>query len=319
MINFSVTKQRKLWWLLSVVLILAGLISMAISWSNPEIRSPLRLGLDFTGGTKLQYQLDCSIPNNCKPIDIVNLREILKNQGLADAGIQVEGQDLSGFSIRTKDLSVDTRTKLEADFNAKIGKLDPTKTQNDTVGPTLGQELFQGGLIAIGVSFGLIVIYLAFRFQWDYAFFTFVALFHDVLITLGFFSILGLVSGVEIDSLFVVGILTIIGFSVNDTVVIYDRVREVISLNPDRPISEIIDESVAQTLSRSINTTFTALLTLFAIFLFGGDTLKNFALCLIVGFTAGAYSSIFVASTLFGWWRERHPAKSTATQVSSES
>jgi preprotein translocase subunit SecF len=319
MINFNVTKQRKLWWLLSVALILTGLISMAISWTNPEIRSPLRLGLDFTGGTKLQYQLDCSTANNCQPIEISSIREILKTQGLADAGIQVEGKDQTGFSIRTKDLKVDTRTKLEADFNAKIGKLDPAKTQNDTVGPTLGQELFQGGLIAIGVSFGLIIIYLAFRFQWDYSFFAFVALFHDVLITMGFFSILGLVSGVEIDSLFVVGILTIIGFSVNDTVVIYDRIREVIELNPDRPIAEIVNESVRQTLSRSINTTFTALLTLFAIFLFGGDTLKNFALCLIVGFTAGAYSSIFIASTLFGWWRERHPVTPTTTTISSES
>lgn len=319
MIKFSVTKQRKLWWLLSIAIILAGIISMAISWTNPEIKSPLRLGLDFTGGTKLQYQLDCSTANSCKPIDIVSIREILKERGLADAGIQVEGKDLTAFSIRTKDLKVDTRTKLEADFNTKLGKLDPAKTQNDTVGPTLGQELFQNGLIAIGVSFGLIVVYLAFRFQWDYAFFAFVALFHDVLITMGFFSILGLVSGVEIDSLFVVGILTIIGFSVNDTVVIYDRIREVITLNPDRPIGEIVDESVVQTLSRSINTTFTVLLTLFSIFLLGGDTLKNFALCLIIGFTAGAYSSIFIASTLFGWWRERHPATPNSTLVSPES
>jgi preprotein translocase subunit SecF len=116
---------------------------------------------------------------------------------------------------------------------------------------------------------------------------------------------LGLVQGVEIDSLFVVGILTIIGFSVNDTVVIYDRVREVISLNPEQNIDQVVDDAVNQTLTRSINTTLTVLLTLFSIFLFGGETLKNFALCLIVGFTAGAYSSIFIASTLLAWWRER--------------
>jgi preprotein translocase subunit SecF len=119
--------------------------------------------------------------------------------------------------------------------------------------------------------------------------------------------------------LFVVGLLTIIGFSVNDTVVIYDRIREVISENPNQPIDKIVDDAVNQTMSRSLNTTFTVLLTLVSIYLFGGDTLKNFALCLIIGFTAGAYSSIFIASTLFAWWRERHPTTPTATAISSES
>mgnify|MGYP006363297145 FL=1 len=317
--KFSVTKQRKWWWMLSTAIILIGIISMILSWTNPEIGSPLRRGLDFTGGSKLQYELDCSIANNCKPIDIVVVREIVKNQGIVDPLIQVVGKDSTGLSIRTKDLKVDSRTKLEAALTEKIGKFDPKKIQNDTVGPTLGQELFQSGLIAIGLSFGLILLYLSFRFKFDYAFFAFVALFHDVFITTGIFSILGLVGGVEIDSLFVVGLLTIIGFSVNDTVVIYDRIREVISLHPDQPLNEIVDDAVNQTMSRSINTTLTVLLTLFAIFFFGGDTLKNFALCLIIGFTAGAYSSIFIASTLFAWWRENHPVTPNPAVVSSES
>lgn len=286
---------------------------MFLSTVEPEIGWPLRRGLDFTGGTKLQYELDCTIANNCKPIEISVVREVAKDQGLVEPLIQVVGNDGTGLSIRTKDLKVDARTKLESALSEKIGKFDPQKTQNDTVGPTLGRELFQNGLAAIAISFGLILVYLSFRFKFDYAFFAFVALFHDVLITTGIFSILGLVSGVEIDSLFVVAILTIIGFSVNDTVVIYDRIREVISLHPDQSISQIVDDAVNQTMSRSINTTLTVLLTLFSIFLFGGETLKNFALCLIIGFTAGAYSSIFIASTLFGWWRERHPPTSAPT------
>ncbi len=292
---------------------------MIISWTSPEIKSPLRRGLDFTGGSKLQYELDCSIANNCKPIDIATVREVVKNQGLSDAIIQVVGKDSTGLSVRTKDLKVDARTKLEAALTDKIGKFDPKKTQNDTVGPTLGQELFENGLKAIGLSFGLILVYLTVRFKFDYAFFAFVALFHDVLITVGIFSILGLVAGVEIDSLFVVAILTIIGFSVNDTVVIYDRIREVISLHPEQHITQVVDDAVNQTMSRSINTTLTVLLTLFAIFLFGGETLKLFALCLIIGFTAGAYSSIFIASTLFAWWRENHPVRNNSTAMTSDS
>jgi preprotein translocase subunit SecF len=226
-------------------------------------------------------------------------------EGLGNSSIQILGEKQQALTIRTKNLNVEQRTKLLDTLSGKIGAFDPKTVQNDTVGPTLGKQLFTSGMLAVFLSFAGILAYLSFRFQFDYALFAFVALFHDVLITVGIFSILGLVQGVEIDSLFVVAILTIIGFSVNDTVVIYDRVREVISLNPEQDISQVVEDAVNQTLTRSINTTLTVLLTLFSIFLFGGETLKNFALSLIIGFTAGAYSSIFIASTLLAWWRER--------------
>ncbi|HEY9795823.1 MAG TPA: protein translocase subunit SecF [Leptolyngbyaceae cyanobacterium] len=302
--KLNVIKQRSLWWTLSVCIILAGIISMVISTAT--LGTPLRLGLDFVGGTRLQYELDCSKPGNCdKPIDITAVRQVMDAQGLGNSSIQVLGDKQQALTIRTKNLNVEERTQLQNTLSEKIGAFDPKTAQNDTVGPTLGRQLFSSGLLAIILSFAGILIYLTFRFQFDYAFFAFVALFHDVVITVGIFSILGLVQGVEIDSLFVVGILTIIGFSVNDTVVIYDRVREVIKLNPDIHIDQVVDDAVNQTLTRSINTTLTVLLTLVSIFLFGGETLKNFALCLIIGFTAGAYSSIFIASTLLAWWRER--------------
>ncbi|MGB3206074.1 MAG: protein translocase subunit SecF [Crinalium sp.] len=302
--KLNVIKQRNLWWAISVAIIISGLISMLISWQ--QLGAPLRPSLDFVGGTRLQYELDCSKPGNCdKPINVALVRDVLSEQGLANSTIQVVGQDQKAISIRTKNLNVEERTNLEKALTEKIGVFDPQKTQNDTVGPTLGKQLFTSGLLAIIVSFLGILIYLTFRFQLDYAFFAFVALFHDVFITLGIFSILGLVQGVEVDSLFVVAILTIIGFSVNDTVVIYDRVREVISLHPEQHINQVVDDAVNQTLTRSINTTLTVLLTLAALFFFGGETLKYFALALIIGFGAGAYSSIFIASTLLAWWRER--------------
>ncbi|MEB3148158.1 MAG: protein translocase subunit SecF [Sphaerospermopsis sp.] len=307
--TLHINKARNLWWTISSAVILSGIISMVISWQNPNIKAPLRPGLDFIGGTRLQLVRDCSQPGNCdQPIDINVVREVAKEQGLGDSSIQLisENGQKNGITIRTKNLETDQRTNLQTALSAKIGAFDPQKNQIDSVGPTLGRELFRTGVIALAVSFLGIVVYLSFRFQWDYALFAIVATFHDLLVTVGIFSILGLVLGAEVDSLFIVALLTITGFSVNDTVVIYDRIRENIKNHPQTPIAEIVDDAVNQTLSRSINTSLTTMLSLFAIFLFGGETLKYFSLALIIGFIAGAYSSIFIASTLLTWWRERN-------------
>lgn len=306
--KLSINRSRGIWWGVSSAVIIAGIISMLISWQ--QIGSPLRLGLDFVGGTRLQLERDCSQAGNCdKPIDINVIRDVAKSQGLGDSSIQLiadkDTKKENGILIRTKDLNLEQRTKLQNAISEKIGAFDPKKSQIDTVGPTLGRELFNSGILALALSLLGIVVYLRFRFQLDYAVFAIVALIHDVSITVGMFSIFGLVFGTEIDSLFIVSLLTIVGFSVNDTVVIYDRIRELLKLEPNRPINDLVDDAVNQTLTRSINTTFTTLLSLFAIFLFGGETLKNFSLALIIGFTAGAYSSIFIASTLLTLWRER--------------
>lgn len=300
--KFSVTKQRSFWWIFSSTLTIAGLIAMIISYNT--IKAPLRPSLDFVGGTRIQLELACAKQNNCaKPLETNEVQEILTAQGLGNSSVQVI--DNYSLSIRTETLDVEKRTRLQTALNQQIGQFDPETIQIDTVGPTVGRELFRSGLLALILSFFGIIVYLSFRFQFDYAFFAIVALFHDVLITAGVFAILGLVANVEVDSLFLVSLLTIIGFSVNDTVVIYDRVRENFAQTPDLPISEVVDNAVIQTLGRSINTTLTALLPLVAIYLFGGATLKYFALALIIGFGAGAYSSIFIASTLLAWWRER--------------
>ncbi|MCT7985315.1 protein translocase subunit SecF [Laspinema sp. A4] len=304
--KLNVNKQRQLWWTLSAAVVVAGLISMVISWQ--QLGAPLRPSLDFVGGTRLQLELDCSVPNNCdRPIEAGQVRSILSTQGLGSSSIQVVGEKQQALSIRTSTLDVDQRTQLVNSLTEEVGSFDPEKSQIDTVGPTLGRQLFTQGLLALIVSFAGIIVYLSFRFQFDYALFAIVALFHDVLITVGIFSILGLVLGLEVDSLFIVALLTIIGFSVNDTVVIYDRIRETLAQDKfNRPIDEIVDDAVNQTLGRSINTTATTMLPLVGIFLFGGETLKSFALALIVGFLAGVYSSLFLASSLLAWWRERN-------------
>ena len=315
--KLQVIRQRAIWWTISSTIIIAGLIAMVISWK--QIGTPLRPGLDFVGGTRLQIELDCTQPNNCdKPINLDAVRSVLEAQGLGGSSVQIVGSEQRAVSIRTATLDVNQRSKLQADLSEKVGKFDPKTTQIDTVGPTLGKQLFSSGLLALIVSFAGIAIYLSFRFQLDYAMFAIVALLHDVLITVGMFSIFGLVFNMEVDSLFIVALLTIVGFSVNDTVVIYDRVRETIALNPGRHIDDVVDDAVNQTLTRSINTTLTVLLTLFSLFFFGGETLKTFALALIIGFAMGAYSSIFIASTLLALWRERTGnAVAPAEQVNS--
>lgn len=304
--KLDVNKQRRFWWSLSAGIVAAGLLSMLISWQL--LGAPLRPSLDFVGGTRLQLELDCSIPGNCdRPIESGQVRAILATQGLGASSIQVVGDDQQALSIRTSTLDVEERTQLVNSLTAELGQFDPLKSQIDTVGPTIGRQLFTQGLLALIVSFAGIIIYLSFRFQFDYALFAIVALFHDVFITLGIFSMLGLGLGLEVDSLFIVALLTIIGFSVNDTVVIYDRIRENLAQDKsNRTIEEIVDDAVNQTLGRSINTTVTTMLPLVGIFVFGGATLKYFALTLIVGFLAGVYSSLFLASTLLVWWRQRN-------------
>lgn len=301
--KLKVIQQRKLWWSISGAIILAGIAAMVFSWI--QYGAPIKPSLDFVGGTRLQLVRDCSVASNCtSPIQTSAVQKVLTEQGLAGS-VQLAGSDGQAVVISTSDLDVDQRDRLQSGLAEAIGKIDPTSTKNDTVGPVLGKQLLTTGLLSLLVSFALIAAYLSLRFKLDYAILAVVALLHDVLITLGIFSILSLVIGYEADSLFIVALLTIVGFSVNDTVVIYDRIRETLTLHPEHSINQVVEDSVNDTLGRSINTTLTTVLTLLSIVLFGGGSLKFFALALITGFIAGAYSSIFIASTLLAWWRNR--------------
>ncbi|NEQ43662.1 MAG: protein translocase subunit SecF [Leptolyngbya sp. SIOISBB] len=299
--KLDIIRQRSFWWLISGLVILASLIGMIISWQ--QFGAPLRPGLDFVGGTRIQVTRDCAVADCSAAIDSADVRSLLADQGLETGVIQVTGNEGQSVSIRTRNLNVDEEAALRSALEADIGPLDNRAIQIDSVGPLIGQQLFASGLLALIVAFAGIVIYLSIRFQLDYALLAIVALLHDVVITMGLFAWLGLLLKVEVNSLFIVALLTIVGFSVNDTVVIYDRIRENIKLHPERHINDLVDDGVNQTLTRSINTTLTTVLPLLAIVLFGGETLKFFALALIAGFIAGAYSSIFVASTLLAWWR----------------
>ncbi|AGY60701.1 protein translocase subunit SecF [Gloeobacter kilaueensis] len=291
--ELKISKTKNLYFALSAALIVAGLIAMVISWIT--LGAPLRLGLDFTGGTLVQLRFSPKAPA------IEAVRPVVEKQ-LGITNIQQIGDQ--NIAIRTRSLSTDERTKLQEQLRASLGKFEIERIE--TVGPTIGQELLTNGLLALGLSLVGILAYLAFRFQFDYAICASIALFHDVLVLLGIFSILGLLFGVEVDTLFVVALLTVVGFSVQDTVVVYDRIRENLKFQSrKKTFPDIVDDSVNQTLVRSINTTVTAQLVLLPLAIFGGETIRLFALALIVGFLSGTYSSIFNASALLIWWRER--------------
>lgn len=316
--RLDVIKNARLYITISTAVILAGIVAMVLSFQ--QLGSPLRLGIDFTGGSSVTFGLACNAGNCGKPIDVSVVRQAIESKGFNNSVIQlVEGKDLKGVSVRTARLSTDEREKLKSALTESLkqyGEVDPKKSQIDEVGPAIGQQALSNGLLALALSFSGIGIYLAFRFQLDYASFAIIALFHDVLVTAGAFSILGLTMGVEIDSLFIVSMLTICGFSVNDTVVIYDRIRENVKIDAGASdFNQLVNASVNQTLGRSINTSLTTTLPLVAIFLFGGATLRFFSLALIIGFLSGAYSSIFNASILLAWWRGRQNPKSSQSTL----
>ncbi|MBE9068250.1 protein translocase subunit SecF [Leptolyngbya cf. ectocarpi LEGE 11479] len=315
--KLNIVQQRGVWWLVSGLLILVSIAAMALSWS--QFNGPVRPGLDFIGGTRLQLERSCDDAAACEnAIDIAEIRTILDEQELEGSSLQLVGDSGQAISIRTRNLNVDEQTALRSALEEKLGQIDPTASKIDVVGPTIGKQLLVAGLLSLLVAFAGITVYLSLRFKFDYAVLALVALMHDVLITLGVFSILGLTLGYEADSLFIVALLTIVGFSVNDTVVIYDRIRENFKLMPDKGVGQIVNDAVNQTLGRSINTTMTTVLPLVAIVIFGGDTLKFFALALIVGFLAGAYSSIFIASTLLAWWRSISSSNADMTTPATE-
>ena len=312
--RLDVIKNARLYITISTAVILAGIVAMVFSFQ--QLGSPLRLGIDFTGGSSVTLGLVCNNGNCGKPIDIAVVRQAVESKGFTNSVVQsVEGKDLKGVSVRTSHLSTEDREKLKGSLTDSLkqyGEVDPKKSQIDEVGPAIGQQALGNGVLALVLSFAGIAIYLAFRFKPDYAVFAIIALFHDILVTAGVFSVLGLVFGVEIDSLFIVAMLTICGFSVNDTVVIYDRIRENVKLDAGATsFNDLVNASVNQTLTRSINTTLTATLPLVAIFLFGGATLRFFALALIIGFLSGVYSSIFNAGILLAWWRSRQTSTSS--------
>lgn len=323
----DVIKFKWLWIGISLLLLIPGIVAMIYSTVIYPTHSPMRLGIDFTGGTLLQYGFSKQLTT----ADISVIRDDLEKIGIEHSVIQIENADAflkkqatetgkttkvqtgktnikSVISIRTRFLSSEKTNneivKVNDVLKSSFGSFVPL--QVSAIGPTLGDELFKNSMVALLLAFAAIVAYLGFRFKLDYGVFALVALLHDALFVCGVFSILGLLFGTEIDSLFITAILTVVGFSVHDTIVVFDRVRENSRfLAKKMSFNDVVNASVNQTLARSINTSLTAIITLLALFFLGGVTTRDFVLAMLLGIFIGTYSSIFNASTLLAMWRTR--------------
>ena len=311
----QVVKYRVLWMILSAILLLPGVVAMV--YSTVTTGTPLKVGIDYTGGTILQYGIKQKISNE----DLTTTRQNLVQIGLENPYLQILNVNntqqentknviSSIISIRTKFIGEETDDVQQITQTLSKQYDSPELIQVSSVGPTMGKELFKNSLIALTLAFLGICIYLSVRFKLDYALAALMGVFHDVIFVLGVFSILGIFYNVQIDGLFITAILTVIGFSVHDTIVVFDRVRENLRYYSKKmSFGEIVDASVNQTLARSINTSLTTLITLGALYFFGGVTTKDFVLAMILGIIIGTYSSIFFCSMLIDFWNDKKDNK----------
>ena len=279
--NYNFVGNFKIFNLSSLFLVLASLILIFFKGLN--------FGIDFKGGTLIELRVDSKI------IGIADIRSSFSNINLGDLNVKEfgkEGDYLIKFEKKNfddknniKTIKENVKNKLQTDVNFR---------RVENVGPKVSAELLNSGLLAIALALGAMLFYIWVRFEWQFSLGSILAIFHDVLITIGLFSFLSL----EINLSIVAAVLTIVGYSMNDTVVIYDRIRENLSKFSSSKIEEITNISINETLSRTIITSLTTLLALISIFVLGGEILRGFALAMIIGVIIGTYSSIFVASPI---------------------
>ncbi len=290
----KIVDNRKLWFIFSGVLIVLSIISLFV-WG-------LKFGIDFTGGSLLEVEVS-------ETFEVSEIRSAIDGAGFTGASIQTTGE--TGILIRTEDLSEDQHQELLSVLQTKFETVDELRF--DSIGPIIGNELRRTAVSGVLLTLILIGLYVAWAFRkvsepvasWKYGFLTIFTAFHDVIITIGIFSVLGNLYGWEVGAAFVAAILTILGYSINDTVVVFDRTRENLIRRTADTFESTVEQSIQQTFSRSVNTSVTTLLALIAIFLFGGATTQPFALALIIGIAVGTYSSLFIASPLLVAWELR--------------
>lgn len=301
MARFDIIGKRKIWYAISSVLIIASLFFMVTRGFN--------MGIDFTGGTIMDLRFE-------KAVNINDVRAVLNEYNLSNSTIQLSGESSSSTEsenvmIRTVDLEEQERKEVMAGLTDKLGAYQVLREEK--VGATMGTELIMNAVYATIISWLLIIAYVSYRFEFKFGISAVLGLAHNVIIVLGAFAL----TQRQIDSSFVAALLTIIGYSINDTIVIFDRIRENLKLHfrKNGDIVELVNTSIYQTMTRSIYTVSTVLFATFALYFFGGDTTKDFAFALLIGFFCGAYTSIFIASPLWVTFRRYSDKKRLAKRM----
>ena len=309
-LRWPLSASRRRVWLVSGVALLLSLAGLLACWLTPSIGTPLRPGLDFTGGTQIQLERDCG--DSCRDLKAIDVADRIRSLELpADGDDPVPNirsprvQLLDGgqsLSLRLPSLSAGQGQAVIAAVEPVAGPFVDGGQSVDTIGPSLGRQLLRTTLVSLLAAFAGIAVYISFRYDGRYAVLALVALAHDVLIVCGVFAWLGLLVQLEVDSLFAVALLTIAGYSVNDTVVVFDRIRERRRQDSNLSLSLQVDQAVSATLTRTLYTSGTTLLPLLALILFGGATLYWFAVALALGVVVGSWSSIALAPSLLTVW-----------------
>lgn len=297
--KFDFVRQRKIYYLISAIILTIGIVSLFIQQLN--------LGIDFQSGSRLDIDVG-------KKIELTKGKEVLKKLGYESPNARIGGKQQEILIFRTDQVIQPRQIEMikkefQQTFQTEVN------IQEQVVDPIIGKELAKNAILSVAIASIGMVIYVTFRFEYRFAVAAILALIHDAIFTVGMFSIFQ----IEVDAVFIAALLTIVGYSINDTIVIFDRIRENLENHAQKVtwdnLAEIVNRSIHQTLVRSLNTALTVVFAALALYVFGGESIRNFALALLFGLLSGAYSSIFIASQIWIDWKWRSIRKGSTTEA----
>ena len=298
---FNIVEKRRWYFIFSAILIGLSIAAMAIS--TVQFGQPMRIGIDFTGGSIFVLKFDQAVSED-------DLRSVFADYGMEGAIVQPLGTpEEHTWQVRTREVTANEVSSLLAALDERVGKIDRDALTFDTVEPTVGGEVTRAAGLAVLVAALVIVVFMWFSFRrvpnaFRYGVCTIAGMLHNLLIAFGFYALMGILAGWEVDALFLTAILTVIGFSVQDVIVVFDRIRENIPRHKTETYEKVVNRSILETIHRSLATQLNAMFVMVAIIIFGGETIKPFIATMLVGMVSETYSAIFIAVPLLVVWEK---------------